>query len=135
MVSFSPSPSPTLSPLHPFLQTLSAAGEKEREPLEPVAEEGEGGEEEEAEEKEEELQDQSEGVELENTDQSEQQEESHDQDGVPSDKPEEPPSEFVSSDVCYVTSRHKHVTVVPYGLPCVRELLRFLVSITNMRER
>lgn len=42
---------------------------------------------------------------------------------------------FVSSDVISATSRHKHGTLVPYGLPCIRELLRFLASIINMRER
>ena len=69
------------------------------------------------------------------TDQSEQREESRDEEEESPELVKEAPSDFVSSDVCYVTSRHKHVTLVPYGLPCVRELLRFLVSIINMRER
>ena len=29
----------------------------------------------------------------------------------------------------------KHRSVAPYGLPCVRELLRFLISIINSRDR
>ena len=50
-------------------------------------------------------------------------------------KPGSQQAEFVSGDVFSGTSRHRHGTLVPYGLPCVRELLRFLVSIINMRER
>ena len=68
-------------------------------------------------------------------DQLEQLEESQEEEEDSSAKPKSPHAEFVSSDVCYVTSRHKHGTLVPYGLPCIRELLRFLVSIINMRER
>ena len=49
--------------------------------------------------------------------------------------PVTPSTELVSSDICYVASRHKRATLMPYGLPCIRELLRFLVSIINMRER
>ena len=44
-------------------------------------------------------------------------------------------AEFVSSDVITATSRHRQGTLTPYGLPCVRELLRFLVSIINVKER
>jgi len=55
--------------------------------------------------------------------------ESHDQEGVESTK------EFVSSDVFNVTTRHKHGSFTPYGLPCVRELMRFLISIINVRDR
>ena len=68
-------------------------------------------------------------------DQLKQLEESQEEEEGSSAKPKSPHAEFVSSDVCYVTSRHKHGTLAPYGLPCIRELLRFLVSIINMRER
>lgn len=66
-------------------------------------------------------------------DQLEQQDEVQDEES--SSKPVAEQAEFVSGDVFSATSRHKHGTLVPYGLPCVRELLRFLVSIINMRER
>ena len=53
----------------------------------------------------------------------------------PDVKVESQPTEFVSGDVFSAVSRHKQGTLLPYGLPCVRELLRFLVSLINMRER
>lgn len=57
------------------------------------------------------------------------------EDEEPSSVSETQQTGFISSDVISATSRHKHGTLVPYGLPCVRELLRFLASIINMRER
>lgn len=57
------------------------------------------------------------------------------EDEEPGSIPETQQTGFVSSDVISATSRHKHLTLVPYGLPCVRELLRFLASFINMRER
>lgn len=66
-------------------------------------------------------------------DQLKQQDELKDEE--PSSVSETQQTGFISSDVISATSRHKHGTLVPYGLPCVRELLRFLASIINMRER
>ena len=67
-------------------------------------------------------------------DQLQQQEEVGEQDGSAL-KPTAKEAEFVSSDVIAAASRQKQGTLAPYGLPCVRELLRFLVSIINIRER
>jgi len=43
-------------------------------------------------------------------------------------------SEFASGEVFNAATRHKHSST-PYGLPCVRELVRFLISIINVRDR
>ena len=39
------------------------------------------------------------------------------------------------SSVAIAPHRHKPGTMCPYGLPCVKELLRFLTSIINVTER
>ena len=61
---------------------------------------------------------------------------SHDQ---PEDKPTNQSngmlSEFLSSEVACVSSRHKAGVLPPHGLPCLRELLRFLISIINTSDR
>ena len=44
-------------------------------------------------------------------------------------------SEFLSSEVAYASSRHKAGVLPPHGLPCLRELLRFLISIINTTDR
>ena len=44
-------------------------------------------------------------------------------------------SEIVSNDVACASSRHKAGVLPPHGLPCLRELLRFLNSIINTTDR
>ena len=44
-------------------------------------------------------------------------------------------SEIVSNDVACASSRHKAGMLPPHGLPCLRELLRFLISIINTTDR
>ena len=45
-------------------------------------------------------------------------------------------TEFLSNEVACASSRHKaSVQLPPYGLPCLRELLRFLISIINSTDR
>ena len=44
-------------------------------------------------------------------------------------------SEIVSNDVACASSRHKAGILPPHGLPCLRELLRFLISIINSLDR
>ena len=44
-------------------------------------------------------------------------------------------SEIVSNDVACASSRHKAGVLPPHGLPCLRELLRFLISIINTTDR
>ena len=44
-------------------------------------------------------------------------------------------SEFLSNEVACASSRHKAGVLSPYGLPCLRELLRFLISIINSSDR
>lgn len=44
-------------------------------------------------------------------------------------------SEFLSNDVACASSRHKAGVLPPHGLPCLRELLRFLVSIINATDK
>ena len=44
-------------------------------------------------------------------------------------------SDFLSSEVAYASSRHKAGVLPPHGLPCLRELLRFLISIINTTDR
>ena len=39
------------------------------------------------------------------------------------------------SSVAIAPHRHKPGAMCPYGLPCVKELLRFLTSIINVAER
>ena len=111
-----------------------AGGEEGRgsvEPLGSVGDEEEGGREKEEDRERKEGTDSNGGDEH---DQLQQQEEGQEEDE--SDlKPSAQEVEFVSSDVIAATSRHRHGTLAPYGLPCVRELLRFLVSIINMKER
>ena len=113
-----------------LLKTLTHEGTGQNEQLETVTEEEEdGGGKEQSQEKPDTV-----TVETKGTDQSDEKEESHD--GDEEGSKEEEKHDFVSSDVCFVSSRHKHVSSpVPYGLPCVRELLRFLVSIINSRDR
>ena len=115
-----------------------AGGEGGRGSLEPSTsiddeEVSKGGEEggEVGERSKEEVDDSNGGDEGDEHDQLQQQDEA-DEPGV---KVESQPAEFVSGDVFSAVSRHKQSTLVPYGLPCVRELLRFLVSLINMRER
>ncbi|CAI8046654.1 Golgi-specific brefeldin A-resistance guanine nucleotide exchange factor 1 [Geodia barretti] len=114
-------------------QTITAGGEEERGSVEPCVEddvEEEGGEGEE------------EGGGRETTDSNggdehdelKQQEEGLEE-GEAGLKRTAHEAEFVSSDVITATSRHRQGTLAPYGLPCVRELLRFLVSIINVKER
>ena len=43
--------------------------------------------------------------------------------------------EVVSNDVACASSRHKAGVLPPHGLPCLRELLRFLISIINTTDR
>ncbi len=117
--------------LPPLLQTLIHEGTTENEQLETVAED---------EEEEEVSNDQFDTATTE-TDEMNQSDEKVDSDDreeqlEPTEEDEEGKQDFVSSDVCYVSSRHKHgSSPQPYGLPCVRELLRFLISITNTRDR
>ena len=44
-------------------------------------------------------------------------------------------SEFLSNDVACASSRHKAGVLPPHGLPCLRELLRFLISIVNATDK
>ena len=44
-------------------------------------------------------------------------------------------SEFMSNEVACASSRHKAGVLPPHGLPCLRELLRFLISIINTTDR
>ena len=117
-----------------FYQTLTAGGE-DRGSAEPIEDELEGDEKEGEETGDDREKLDSKSVdEGDEHDQLEQQDDTQ-EDGEPVSKPETQQAQFVSSDVFSAVSRHKHGTLVPYGLPCVRELLRFLVSIINMRER
>ena len=119
---------------HSFHQTLTAGGE-ERGSTEPVEDDLEGDENEGGE-----TGDSGEAVDSKSVDEGDEhdqleQQDDTQEDGEPVSKPEIQQTQFVSSDVISAVSRHKHGTLAPYGLPCVRELLRFLVSIINMRER
>ena len=117
-------------------QTITAGAEGERGSVEPPGsiedeeKEGEGEGEGETRETVEESNGGSEGDD--EHDQLQQQEEGREEDEKPSPQPS---TEFVSSAVISAASRQRQGTLAPYGLPCVRELLRFLVSIINIRER
>lgn len=53
----------------------------------------------------------------------------------PANQNNETLSEFLSNEVAYASSRHKAGVLPPHGLPCLRELLRFLISIINTTDR
>lgn len=60
--------------------------------------------------------------------------ESHDQEPDPANETPEDNSEELES-VAKEKEEVKDKVLTPYGLPCVRELLRFLVSIINTQDR
>lgn len=97
----------------PVLQEEEAEEEESQEPQEPPAENAESAE-------------QPESAEDESHDQSEDKLTNH-SNGIL--------SEIVSNDVACASSRHKAGVLPPHGLPCLRELLRFLISIINATDR
>ncbi len=114
----------------PAIQTFTHDSAGQSDQLDAVAEEEE--------QSEEEPQDHDVTTETSGIDQSEERVESHEEEeeGPTGEDAEEEKHALVSSDICYVSSRHKHgSSPQPYGLPCVRELLRFLISITNPRDK